>query len=219
MPQVVNKHSIVLFKKFRKGKIMRKIIGLALAVLFSNQIHAGDAAKGQEKSLVCSACHGTDGNSALGMNPKLAGQSEKYLVKQLKDFKSGDRVNAMMSPNAANLSEEDMADLAAYYSSQKVQHTAVADQYIALAQKLYRGGDADRDVPACIACHGAQGNGMPAAGFPAVGGQHPEYTVTTLKSFRDGNRANDENGIMRDIVAKMSDEQIEALANYLAGLH
>jgi cytochrome c553 len=198
---------------------MRKIIGLALAVLFSSQIQAGDAAKGQEKSAVCAACHGTDGNSPLGMNPKLAGQAEKYLVKQLQDFKSKARDNAVMYPMASNLSDQDMADIAAYYSSQKVQHTAVADQYIELAQKLYRGGDADRDVPACIACHGPQGNGMPAAGFPAVGGQHPEYTITTLKSFRDGKRANDENGIMRDIVAKMSDEQIEALANYLAGLH
>jgi cytochrome c553 len=153
------------------------------------------------------------------MNPKLAGQAEKYLVKQLQDFKSKARDNAVMYPMASNLSEQDMADIAAYYSSQKVQHTAVANQYIELAQKLYRGGDADRDVPACIACHGPQGNGMPAAGFPAVGGQHPEYTMATLKSFRDGKRANDENGIMRDIVAKMSDEQIEALANYLAGLH
>ncbi len=198
---------------------MRKIIGLALAVLFSSQIQAGDAAKGQEKSATCAACHGVDGNSALGMNPKLAGQSEKYLIKQLKDFKSKARDNAVMYPMASMLSEEDMADIAAYYSSQKVQHTGVKKEYVELAQKIYRGGDADRDIPACIACHGAQGYGMAAAGFPAVGGQHPEYTVTTLKAFRDGKRANDENGVMRDIVAKMSDEQITALANYLAGLH
>lgn len=198
---------------------MRKIIGLAIAILFTSQIHAGDAAKGKEKAGTCLACHGADGNSPLGSNPKIAGQSEKYIVKQLKEFKNKARTNPLMSPMAANLTEEDMDDLAAYYSTQKVQHTAVADQYIEMAQKIYRGGDSDRDVPACIACHGANGNGMAAAGFPAVGGQHPEYTAATLKAFRSGARSNDENGIMRDIVAKMSDEQITALANYLAGLH
>jgi len=198
---------------------MRKIIGLALAVLFSSQIHAGDVAKGKEKSATCAACHGADGNSPLAINPKLAGQSEGYLVKQLKDFKSKARDNATMFPMASKLNEEDIQNVSAYYASQKVQHTAVADQYIETAQKLYRGGDSDRDIPACIACHGAKGNGMSAAGFPAVGGQHPEYTISTLKAFRSGERANDANGIMRDIVAKMSDKQITALANYLAGLH
>ncbi|MBV1911622.1 MAG: cytochrome c4 [Kangiellaceae bacterium] len=198
---------------------MSKIIGLVLAALFSNQILAGDAVKGKEKTTTCLACHGADGNSPLAINPKLAGQGQKYLVKQLKDFKSKARDNATMFPMASMLNDEDIENVATYYAEQKVQHTGVDEKYLAVAEKIYRGGDADRDIPACIACHGANGEGMSAAGFPAVGGQHPTYTMSTLKAFRSGARANDANGIMRDIVAKMSDEQIEALANYLAGLH
>ena len=198
---------------------MSKIIGLVLAALFSNQILAGDAVKGKEKTTTCLACHGADGNSPLAINPKLAGQGQKYLVKQLKDFKSKARDNATMFPMASMLNDEDIENVATYYAEQKVQHTGVDEKYLAVAEKIYRGGDADRDIPACIACHGANGEGMSAAGFPAVGGQHPTDTMSTLKAFRSGARANDANGIMRDIVAKMSDEQIEALANYLAGLH
>ena len=198
---------------------MNKIIGLTLALLFSNIAYAGDIAKGQAKSAVCAACHAVDGNSAIAANPKLAGQSAKYLVKQLHDFKSGKRANAKMAPMAAMLNDEDIENVAAYYASQKVQHMAVDDKYIAVAEKLYRGGDSDRDIPACIACHSATGGGMAAAGFPAIGGQHPAYTIATLKAFRSGDRASDANEVMRDVVAKMSDTQIEALAYYLAGLH
>ena len=198
---------------------MNKIIGLTLTLLFSSFASAGDITKGQEKSAVCAACHGADGNSVLAANPKLAGQSAKYLVKQLKDFNSGKRTNATMAPMAAMLNDEDAENVAAYYASQKVQHMAVDDKHIEVAKKLYLGGDADRDIPACIACHSATGEGMAAAGFPAIGGQHPAYTISTLKAFRSGDRANDANEIMRDVVAKMSDKQIEALAYYLAGLH
>lgn len=198
---------------------MNKIIGLVLAVLLSSQLQAGDAAKGQAKTGVCAGCHASDGNSLLAVNPKLAGQGEKYLIKQLNDFKSKARDNAIMFPMASMLNDEDIENVAAYYASQKVQHMAVADQHIQVAEKIYRGGDSDRDIPACIACHGAKGNGISSAGFPAIGGQHPEYTIATLKAFRSGNRSNDANGIMRDIVAKMSDEQIEALGHYLVGLH
>jgi cytochrome c553 len=198
---------------------MIKIIGLTTILLFSNISLAADIAKGKAKTVVCAACHAADGNSADAINPKLAGQSAKYLVKQLHDFKSGKRSNTTMAPMAAMLNDEDIENVAAYYASQKVQHMAVEDKYIAIAKKLYLGGDADRDIPACIACHSATGEGMAAAGFPAVGGQHPTYTITTLKAFRSGNRANDANGIMRDVTAKMSDKQIEALAYYLAGLH
>ena len=198
---------------------MNKIIGLTLTLLFSNIAYASDIAKGQAKSVVCAACHAVDGNSAIAANPKLAGQSAKYLVKQLHDFKSGKRANAIMAPMAAMLNDEDIENVAAYYASQKVQHMAVDDKYIAVAEKLYRGGDSDRDIPACIACHSATGEGMAAAGFPAIGGQHPAYTIATLKAFRSGDRASDANEVMRDVVAKMSDTQIEALAYYLAGLH
>jgi len=198
---------------------MKRTIGLLLAIAFAGNVSAGDAAKGKEKSAQCAACHGVDGNSPLAVNPKLAGQSAKYIVKQLKEFKSGERDNAIMAPMASMLSDEDMANIAAFYESQKIQHAAVPDQYIELGQRLYRAGDSDRDIPACMACHGAQGNGMSAAGFPSLGGQHPEYTKAQLMAFRSGERKNDANNVMRDIVAKMSDEQIEALSYYLVGLH
>ena len=201
---------------------MNKIIGLILAILFSSQLQAGDAAKGEAKTGVCATCHGVDGNSRAGQTPpapKLAGQSAKYLVKQLKDFKSKERDNALMLGMAGMLSDEDIENVATYYASQKVQYMAVSDKYIKTAEKIYRGGDSDRDIPACIACHGAKGNGLSTAGFPAIGGQHPDYTIATLKAFRSGARSNDANGIMRDIVAKMSDKQIEALGYYLVGLH
>jgi len=205
---------------------MKKIIGLAIAILFSAHLQAGDIAKGQAKSGTCAGCHAADGNSAIAVNPKLAGQGEKYLIKQLQDFKSKARDNAVMLGMANLLNDEDIADVAAYYSSQEVQHSAVvgstdisAEETIEIAQKLYQGGDSDRDIPACIACHGAKGNGISTAGYPAIGGQHPEYTITTLKAFRSGARNNDLNGVMQDIVAKMNDKQIEALGLYLVGLH
>ncbi|MCW8878015.1 MAG: cytochrome c4 [Kangiellaceae bacterium] len=198
---------------------MKKVIGVVLTLLFAGSVSAGDAAKGKEKTATCAGCHGPDGNSPLAMNPKIAGQGEKYMVKQLKDFKSGDRQSAIMAPMVSMLSDEDIENVSAYYAQQKVQHMAVEDKYIELGQKLYRSGDADREVAACMACHGPSGNGMSAAGFPAIGGQHPEYTKAQLLAFRDGSRSNDANNVMRDIVRKMSDEQIEALSKYLAGLH
>ncbi len=198
---------------------MKKAIGVAISLLFAVSVNAGDAAKGKEKTVTCAGCHGPDGNSPIPMNAKIAGQGEKYLIKQLQDFKSGARQNATMTPMASLLSEEDMQDVSAFYSQQKVQHTAVEEQYIATAEKLYRFGDEDRKIPACIACHGPSGNGMPSAGFPALGGQHAEYTKAQLLAFRDGSRANDANNVMRDVVRLMSDDQIEALSKYLAGLH
>ena len=198
---------------------MKKVIGVVLTLLFASTVTAGDAAKGKEKTGVCAGCHNADGNSALAINPKLAGQSAKYLAKQLHDFKSGARDNATMKPMAAMLSDEDIENVSAYYASQKVQHMAVEEQFIKPGELLYRNGDADRDIPACIACHGPNGNGMSAAGFPALGGQHADYTKAQLLAFRDGLRNNDANNVMRDVVRKMSDEQIETISKYLAGLH
>ncbi|MET1254905.1 c-type cytochrome [Aliikangiella maris] len=198
---------------------MIKTIGCLLAILFAGSISAGDAAKGQAKTAMCAGCHAADGNSPLPANPKLAGQNEKYLIKQLHDFKSGERPSATMQPMAQTLSDEDIQDVAAFYASQKIQHAAVPEEYIELGEQLYRGGDSNRDIPACMACHGANGNGMSAAGFPSVGGQHPEYVKAQLIAFRSGARANDKNAVMRDVVAKMSDKQIEALAYYMVGLH
>jgi cytochrome c553 len=198
---------------------MNKMMTLALSILFSGSLLSADITKGKEKSAICIACHAIDGNSQIKLNPKLAGQSEKYLIKQLLDFKKGKRLDPTMQSMASLLSTQDIQNIAAYFSSQTVQHQTVDKQYIALAERIYRGGDKNRDIPACIACHSATGKGLSSAGFPAIGGQHPAYTIKTLKAFRSGKRNNDANEIMQDVVSKMSDKQIEALAYYLAGLH
>ncbi|MGJ8674770.1 MAG: c-type cytochrome [Pseudoalteromonas sp.] len=186
----------------------------------------GDAEAGKAKSLTCSACHGGDGNSAIAMNPKIAGQHEGYLVKQLTEFRLASRTggkegrnNAVMNGMAAALSDQDIADLAAYFSSQDQKAGETPEDVIEAGQALYRGGDANRGITSCISCHGPTGKGMGLAGFPVISGQHAEYTSSQLKMFRDGTRANDMNGMMRGIAAKLTDEDIEILSKYLGGLH
>lgn len=187
---------------------------------------AGDPEAGKAKSAVCAACHGADGNSVIDVNPKIAGQHEAYLAKQLSQFKLASqtggekgRNNAVMNGMAAPLSEQDIADLAAYFSSQTAQPGKTPEQYVDAGAKLYRGGDESRGIAACTACHGPQGNGLGLAGFPDISGQHAAYTAAQLKSFRDGTRHNDMNGMMRDIAKKLTDKDIEILSNYIAGLH
>lgn len=186
----------------------------------------GDAEAGKAKSLTCSACHGTDGNSAIAMNPKIAGQHEGYLVKQLTEYRLASRTggkegrnNAVMNGMAAALSDQDIADLAAYFSSQDQKAGEAPEDVIEAGQALYRGGDADRGITSCISCHGPDGKGMGLAGFPVISGQHAEYASAQLKMFRDGTRANDMNGMMRGIAAKLTDKDIEILSKYLGGLH
>jgi cytochrome c553 len=186
----------------------------------------GDAEAGKAKSAVCAACHGPDGNSMIDMNPKLAGQHEKYLVKQLTEFKLASqtggeegRNNAVMNGMAAPLSTQDMEDLAAYFSSQEATPGETAEQYIEAGKALYQGGDEERGITACIACHGPQGNGSSLSGFPDISDQHATYTASQLKSFRSGQRHNSMNGMMRDIAMKLTDEDIEILSNYVSGLH
>lgn len=176
----------------------------------------GDAKLGKEKSATCIACHNADGNSTNAMYPSIAGQSEAYLLKQLKEFKSGVRDNAIMAGMVGALSEEDMQNLAAYYASQKLK--PVVGDADAYGKELYVGGDAERGITACIACHSVNGGGMDSAGFPAVGGQHPGYLKAQLQAFRSGARANDRNGMMQDIASKLSDADISALANYMSTL-
>ncbi|GGW96302.1 c-type cytochrome [Alteromonas halophila] len=194
--------------------------------LSANVMAKGDAEAGKSKSSVCAACHGPDGNSAIEMNPKLAGQHEGYLTKQLKEFKLASetggeegRNNAVMNGQAAQLSEQDMMDLAAYFASQDKMSGETPEEFIEPGKALYQGGDPERGITACIACHGPKGNGMGLAGFPDISGQHAAYTATQLKAFRDGSRHNDMNGMMRDIAMKLSDKDIEILSNYVAGLH
>ncbi len=183
-----------------------------------------DAAKGQEiVSKVCVACHGADGNSPSPVNPKLAGQIPEYLEKQLLNFKPGangkaERANPVMAGFAAMLSADDVRNVAAYFGSQKSKPGAAKNKdTIQLGQKIWRGGDVARGIPACASCHGASGGGVPVQ-YPRLAGQHAEYTEAQLRSFRAGERANDAAKMMRTIAGKMSDAEIKAVADYAAGL-
>jgi len=194
-------------------------VALLLGALGTVQA-AGNANAGKSKSATCAACHGADGNSVNPIWPKLAGQHASYIEQQLAAFKGGARVNATMSPMAMPLSEQDMADLAAYFSSQQ-SHPAVGDpanEQIVLGKQIYQAGIADKGVAACMACHGPSGSGNPAAKFPRLSGQHAAYLESTLKGFRSGERANDPNRMMRDIAAKMSDAEMSAVAAYIGAL-
>ena len=183
-----------------------------------------DPAKGQAiAGQICAACHAADGNSQLPANPKLAGQFYEYLHKQLANFKpqggkKAERDNAVMAGMIANLSPADLKDVATYYAAQKLKPAAAKDKDLAaLGQKIYRGGNAATGVAACAGCHGPAGTGMPAQ-YPRIAGQFPEYVEAQLKAFRAGARTNDPNGMMRGVVARMTDKEIQAVAEYTAGL-
>jgi len=179
-------------------------------------IFAGDVQSGKEKSVMCVACHGADGNSLVPMYPKLAGQSASYLTKQLADFKSGARKDPVMVGMVAALSEKDMQDLGAFYAVQKP--TAGAGEASAAGHKLYFGGDAKKGITACVACHGVKGKGMAQAGFPAVAGQNADYLKKQIASFRDSSRGNDRNDMMRNVAIKLSDSDIDELVKYMSSL-
>lgn len=198
----------------------RVIAVLAAGLMGATGVQAaGDAAKGATiATTVCVACHGADGNSVITANPKLAGQHPEYLIKQLKNFKSGDRKNAVMPGMVANLTEEDFANLGAYFGAQKQNGGAAKTNGAgSLGEKLYRGGVPGKGIPACASCHGATGAGVPVL-FPRLAGQHAEYTANQLKTFRSGERANDGAAMMRGIAAKLSDADIAAVADYIQGL-
>ncbi|RMD71962.1 MAG: cytochrome c4 [Gammaproteobacteria bacterium] len=197
----------------------RKIL-LALALLgLAGGIQAGDPEAGKAKSGVCAGCHGPDGNSPSPQFPKLAGQNARYLVKQLRDYKSGARKDPTMSGMAAPLSDRDMEDLAAYFASQTPKPGAAEEKYVELGERIYRGGIKERKVPACMACHGPSGMGNPAAAFPRLAGQHAAYTAKQLRAFKEEVRRNDPNGMMRDSAFFMKKNEIEAVASYIQGLH
>lgn len=179
---------------------------------------AGDPQAGQEKAAACAACHGADGNSASAEWPKLAGQHASYLEKQLLEYQDGTRANAVMQGMAASLGEEDIADLAAYYAGQSVAFGVADPDLVEMGETLYRGGDPERGITACSACHGPAGRGNMAARFPFLAGQHAEYTTAQLRMFRAGERGNDPNGMMQGAVANLTDAQIEAVASYIQGL-
>ncbi|MEN9630993.1 MAG: hypothetical protein RJA10_4221 [Pseudomonadota bacterium] len=175
-----------------------------------------DAAKGGTLSAPCQACHTADGSRGAGANPILQGQHPEYLVKQLVEFKSGKRANAVMKGMAAPLSEEDMKHIAAFYAGKQAKPGFAKNKdTIALGEKIYRGGIVDRNIPACSGCHGPKGSGIPAQ-YPRMGGQHAEYTEAQLVAFRSGARAN--SAQMTGIAAKMNDREIKAVSDYIAGL-
>lgn len=168
---------------------------------------------------VCAACHNADGNSIITTNPRLAGQHPEYLAKQLKDFKSGARANPVMAPMAATLSDEDVVKVAAYFGAQKPKGgNARENGPGSVGEKIYKGGIPASGVAACAACHGPTGSGIPVQ-FPRIGGQHADYVVAQLKTFKSGERANDAGKIMRTIAARLSDQEIAAVADYIQGLH
>ena len=180
----------------------------------------GDAAAGQAKTAVCGACHGPDGNSMAPNFPKLAGQGDRYLLKQLHEIKDGKRQVLEMTGQLNNLNDQDLADIAAYYASQKSSVGAADPALVARGEELFRGGDLQKGLPACTGCHAPDGQGNAPAGFPHVGGQHSSYIEKQLTDFREGDRTNDgDSMIMRAIAAKLSNKDIKALASYIQGLH
>lgn len=209
---------------------------LALAEAAEAPAMAGDAEAGARKVMVCAGCHGADGNSAAAMFPKLIGQNAKYLAKQLHDFKSVDgepaaRPSPQMAGMVASLSDQDILDISAFYASQEapLSTTDASDEELAIGERIYRAGNEETGVPACIGCHAPTGAGNALAGFPALAGQHAAYTAAQLEAFRlasqypdddSKGRRNDGDGkIMRDAAAHLSDRELAAVAAYIAGLH
>ncbi|MET0533806.1 MAG: c-type cytochrome [Steroidobacter sp.] len=206
--------------KFQSMALLAVWCGLQAGVAFAAEQHvAGSVEKGQAKAAPCVACHGVNGNSVNPEWPNLAGQHETYIKRQLTAFKNDVRQNPLMSAMAKPLSDEDMADLGAYFSSQALTGNLEADSSkVSAGEKLYRGGDAQKGIPACAACHGPRGNGNPAASYASIRGQHATYTTAQLKAYRSGTRQTDQNQMMRNVATNLTDDQIAAVAAYIQGL-
>ena len=194
------------------------VIVLALSGVFSFAANAADAEAGKAKSAICAACHGADGNSSNPMWPSLAGQHASYTYKQLTDFKAGRRVNASMSGMVAGLSDDDMKNLAAYYETQSHKPVAFDGELIEKGESIYRGGITETGVAACMGCHSPSGKGNGPAGWPSLKGQYPEYIVTQLQAFKQGARTNDPGKMMGNLVGRMSEMEMKAVAAYVAGI-
>jgi cytochrome c553 len=197
-------------------------VGIAIAGLpaQAQSLVDGDIDAGKAKSIVCSACHGAEGNSVSPMWPNIAGQNAKYMVKQLNAFKAGLRSDPLMTSQAMLMSDQDMKDVAVFFESLPAAAQEVADaSLIARAEALYRGGNSEEGIAACLACHGPTGRGNPAAAYPALNGQHAAYTAKQLQDYAAGTRKSDDpTHNMRDIAERMSKEDIQALASYMQGL-
>ena len=203
-----------------KNWIVVTIGFISISLSCSTSWAMGDPAAGKEKSASCAACHGVDGNSVNPEWPKLAGQHQGYLVKQLTYFKDGERVNETMKGMASNLTEQDREDLAAYYSSQKVKIGVADPSLVDFGQKIYRSGNASSGVAPCMGCHGPNGAGNPASNYPALRGQNAQYIENQLRGFASGQRHNENAKKMMQILAsRMTDREIRAVASYIQGLH
>ncbi|MFC3114942.1 c-type cytochrome [Cellvibrio fontiphilus] len=226
-----------------KHIVRNALLSLGLVAVAQGALAAGDATAGAAKAAVCGACHGADGNSMVGTFPKLAGLGEKYLLKQLQDIQAWDleqdaakkattgRKVPEMVGLLANLNDQDLADIAAHYAAQTTQlsgskqlevqvNSGLKVNAMELGARTFRAGNIATGVPACTGCHAPDGKGNSAAGFPRLSGQHPEYIEKQLRAFRAGDRTNDGDQMtMRTIAAQLSDAEIVALANYIAGLH
>lgn len=205
--------------------IVRSILGILLCAFALPTFAVGDVNAGRSKAQVCAGCHGVDGNASIPNYPKLAGQHVSYLVRQLKAFKSGKRDNAIMKGQVANLSEQDMQNVAAYFNSQKTTLGAATDEKKRkLGERIYRGGNKSKAVPACMACHSPDGAGNPPAIFPKLSGQNAAYVVQSLKDYAAGKTRgidpqDDKAKMMRDIAKRMSNDEMEAVAYYISALH
>ncbi len=203
------------------GQVMKKVI---LSVFISLGVAGlafakGDAAAGQAKATTCAACHGATGISMAPIWPNLAGQGQRYLIKQITEIKDGVRSVPEMMPFVGGLTPQDIEDLAAFYASQNPPQGSTEEKYIAVGEALYRGGDAKKGIPACSGCHSPTGKGNYLAGFPLLAGQNADYLAKQLRDLREGIRANDGEGkIMRSIAEKMSNKEIDAVSHYISGL-
>jgi cbb3-type cytochrome c oxidase subunit III len=198
---------------------MKKVlISIILSVGLISTAQAGDAVAGKAKAATCGACHGADGNSLAPNFPKIAGQGERYLVKQITEIKNGDRQVPEMMGFVAALSETDIADISAYFASQTANSGAADPELVELGKRIFLGGNEATGVPACIACHSADGKGMAAAGFPRLAGQHAAYTEKQLMDFYNAKRNNDASNVMRDIASRMHLNEIKAVSSYIQGL-
>lgn len=199
---------------------MKKILAVVSALLFvcGSAAAEGDADTGKARSASCAACHGADGNSVNPEWPSLAGQHAQYTTIQLQAFKEGQRQNVLMSPMAAALSDQDMADLGAYYATNTMSSKQADPDLLRLGQSIYRGGNVEEKAAACIACHGPNGSGNPPAGYPSIKGQHAVYVANQLRAYRSGDRRSDASQMMRNVAAELTDAEIDAVASYIQGL-
>ncbi|NIB39540.1 cytochrome c4 [Pseudomaricurvus alkylphenolicus] len=214
-----------------KNIFKQAVMAVGLIAAAQGAVAAGDAAAGEAKVAVCAACHGADGNSPAPNFPKLAGLGEKYLIKQLQDIKSGSRKIVEMTGLLDNMSDQDLADMAAFFDQKPLQlsgakelkvrvNSGIEVDGLELGQKVFRAGNPSVGMPACTGCHSPRGLGNSPAGYPRLSGQHADYIEKQLRDFRAGNRVNDgDSKIMRQVAQHMSDAEIKAVANYIAGLN